>query len=113
MAWAHAALPWLLALGVLVLLGVVVCYWPLRIELNLRARGAGDGSWAVAGGVSVSLLALAFVWARGVEPRLNVTCFGRKLALPSQLPRRLTRPVPARVKAASRRACSSRALARA
>ncbi len=104
MAWAYGALPWLLSLCAVLLLSVVVCYWPIRIELNGRARGEGDGGWAVAGGLSVAAVSLAFVWARGVKPRLTVALFGRKLALKPDFRRKLSRPVPKRIKAASRRA---------
>jgi hypothetical protein len=103
-AWAEAAVPWLLLAGVLLLLGVVVCYWPLRIDVSARARGEADGAWVAAGGCSMARLSLAFVWARGVKPRLDVSFFGRKLALKPAWSRRLSRPLPARLKAASGRA---------
>lgn len=106
MGWAHAALPWLVVLTVLALLAVAVCYWPLRIELSGRARGESDGAWVVAGGVSVTAVSAAFVWARGVSPRLSVSVLGRKVALSSGWGKRLSRPVPRRVKAASERAWS-------
>lgn len=82
MAWAYGALPWLAALlGLaLLLVLVVVCHWPLRLDVNARARGEADGSWVIAGGASFSLLAVAFVWGRGVPARLTFFVFGRKLA---------------------------------
>lgn len=99
-----AALPWLLAASAVLLVAVLVCYWPLRIELSARARGEGDGAWAIAGGLAVSVVSLAFVWARGLAPRLTVSIFGRKLALSPKWGEKLARPVPKRVKHASKRA---------
>jgi len=103
-AWAHGALPWLASCVALLLVGLAVCYWPLRLEVSGRARGEPDGAWAVAGGVSLAALSFAFVWARGVKPRLTASIFGRKLALETNWAARLSRPVPKRVKAASGRA---------
>jgi hypothetical protein len=106
MAWAYGALPWLGALSVALLSGLAICYWPLRLDLSGRARGEADGSWVVAGGISLAALAVAFVWARGIKPRLTVSIFGRNLAWKPHYGRRLSRPVPKRVKDASRRAWS-------
>jgi len=104
-AWAHGALPWLLSLGLgALLLGLLICYWPLRVEMSGRARGERDGGWVVAGGISLGVISLAFVWARGTTPRATASIFGRKLALKPDWGRRMTRPVPRRVKAASERA---------
>lgn len=104
MAWAYAALPWLGALGLVLLVAVAVAHWPLRLEASGRARGEADGSWVVAGGVSVSALSLAVVWGRGVSPQLSLLLFGRKLRWNPRWGRQLARPVPRQVKAASRRA---------
>jgi hypothetical protein len=106
MAWVYALLPWtgLALLGGL--LFTLVCYWPLRLDVSLRARGTADGGWVVAGGLSLPLASLAFVWGRGVSPRLSVLLFGRKLSWNPRWGERLTRPVPKRMKAASRRAWS-------
>lgn len=104
MAWASVALPWLLLLGVALLLAVALCYWPLRIDVSGRARGEPDGAWVVAGGMSVAGLAFAFVAARGVKARLTVTLWGRKLALTPEWGKKLAPSVPKRVKVASRRA---------
>ena len=104
MAWAHGALPWLGALALVVLSVVAFCYWPLRLEVNGRARGEADGSWVVAGGASLSVLAFAFVWARGIPPQLSLLLFGHKLGWKPHWSARLARPVPERVKRASRRA---------
>ncbi|HYQ18298.1 MAG TPA: hypothetical protein VEQ58_21130 [Polyangiaceae bacterium] len=106
MAWAYGALPWLGALGVALLLGVVVCYWPLRLDVSGRARGEANGAWVVAGGMSLAVVSVAFVWARGIAPRLTVSLFGKKLAWKPEWNRRLSRPMPKRVKAASQRAWS-------
>jgi len=104
MAWLHAALPWLGAFGVALLLVVAICFWPLRFDVSGQARGEADGSWVVAGGVSLSAVSLAFVGASGVPLQLSFLLFGRKLAWTANWSRRLSRPVPKRVKAASRRA---------
>jgi hypothetical protein len=79
MAWAYDALPWLgaLALAVAVLLLLVV-YWPLRFDVSGRAKGEADGRFVVAAGASLSFVSLAFVWATGVRPELNLFVFGRK-----------------------------------
>ncbi|HXK17157.1 MAG TPA: hypothetical protein VNG33_05130 [Polyangiaceae bacterium] len=100
MAW----LPWLGVLGGLLLLALAICYWPLRFELSGRARGEADGSWMVAGGVSLAAVSLAFVGARGVPLQLSFLLFGRKLAWKAHWGKQLVRPVPKRVQAASRRA---------
>jgi hypothetical protein len=104
MAWAYAALPWF---GLLLCVGVgltLICCWPLRLDVSLRARGMADGGWAVAGGLSLPMASVAFVWGRGVDPRLTFLLFGRKLSWKPEWSRRMTRPVPKRVKAASQRA---------
>ena len=104
MAWAYAALPWF---GLLLCVGgalTLICYWPLRLDVSLRARGMADGGWAVAGGLSLPMASVAFVWGRGVDPRLSLLLFGRKLSWKPEWSRRMTRPVPKRVKAASQRA---------
>jgi hypothetical protein len=79
MAWAYGALPWLGALLGLALLLVLVCRWPIRLDVNARARGEPDGGWVMAGGASLSVLAMAFVGGRGVPARLTFFLFGRKL----------------------------------
>jgi len=104
MAWAYGALPWAASLLLVGLLLTLLCYWPLRLETSLRARGLADGGWFVAGGFSLSLASVAFVWARGVSPQLTFLLFGRKLSWKPEWNRRLSRPVPKSVKAASRRA---------
>lgn len=104
MAWAHGALPWLVALALVLALLAALVLWPLRFEVSGRARGEADGSWVLGGGVSLSAVSVALVWARGVSPQLSFLIFGRKLAFQPRLGERLARPVPERVKAASRRA---------
>src|SRR4051812_5683237 len=104
MAWAYGTLPWLPVFLLPALLFAVACYWPLRLDVSGRARGEADGSWVVAGGISLAAVSLAFVWGGGVSPRLTLLCWGRKLSWKPDWSRRLARPVPKRVKAASRRA---------
>lgn len=104
MAWAYGALPWLVALALVLTLLVAFVSWPLRFEVSGRARGEADGSWVLGGGVSLSAVSVALVWARGVSPQLSFLIFGRKLAFQPHLGQRLARPVPERVKAVSRRA---------
>jgi hypothetical protein len=104
MAWLHGALPWLGALGFVLLLALSIGIWPLRFDVSGRARGDADGSWVLAGGVSLPALSLAIVAARGVPLQLSFLLFGRKLAWKPHWSQRLVRPVPKRVQAASRRA---------
>ena len=104
MAWLTGALPWLGALGAVLLLALLICVWPLRFDVSGRARGEADGSWVVAGGVSLSAVSLAIVGARGVPLQLSFLLFGRRLAWKPHWTRNLARPVPKRVRAASRRA---------
>jgi hypothetical protein len=92
MAWAYGALPWLGALLGLALLLVLICRWPLRFDVNARARGEADGGWVVAGGASLSVLATAFVWSRGIPPQLTFFLFGRKLAWKLDWRRRKSKP---------------------
>ena len=106
MAGAHGVVPWLVALLVALLLVGALVYWPLRLDVSGRARGEPDGSWVVGGGVSLAAVSVALVWARGVSPQLSFLFFGKKLDFKPQWGRRLSRPVPERVKAASRRAWS-------
>lgn len=94
MAWAYGALPWLGALLGLALLLVLICHWPLRFDVNARARGEADGGWVVAGGASLSVLATAFVWRRGIPPQLTFFLFGRKLAWKPEWRRRKSKPQP-------------------
>jgi hypothetical protein len=104
MAWAHAALPWF---GLLLCVGLgltLICYWPLRLDVSLRARGTADGGWVVAGGLSLPVTSVAFVWGRGIDPRLSFLLFGRKLSWKPEWSRRMARPLPKRVKTASQRA---------
>jgi hypothetical protein len=104
MTWVSAALPWL-ALALLSGAFIsVVCYWPVRLDVSLRARGTADRGWVLAGGVSLPVISIAFVWGRGVSPQLSLLIFGRKLSLNPRWGTRLARPVPKRVRAASRRA---------
>lgn len=106
MAWAYPLLPWL---GLALLAGfalTLVCYWPLRLDLSLRARGMADGGWIVAAGCSLPLAQMAFVWGRGVSARLTFTLFGRKVSWSPRWSERWGRPVPKRVKEASQRAWS-------
>jgi hypothetical protein len=104
MAWAHGALPWLVAPVLALLLLVSFLFWPLRLDVSGRARGEADGSWVLGGGVSLAAVSVALVWARGVSPQLSVLIFGHKLVFAPRLGERLTKPVPERMKAASRRA---------
>jgi hypothetical protein len=104
MAWAYGALPWLGALVALALLAVVVGRYPLKLEVSGRARGEADGSWVVACGLALSVLSVAFVWARGIPPQLSFLVFGKKVAWKPEWGKRLSRPVPQRVKTASARA---------
>ena len=104
MAWAYAALPWFGLLLCVALLFTLMCYWPLRLEASLRARGTADGGWVVAGGLSLPATSVALVWGRGVSPQVSFLLLGRKLSWKPHWSRQLARPVPKRVKAASRRA---------
>lgn len=71
---------WALGAGsVALILLVVLCVWPLRLDVSAKARGERDGSWAVAGGVTLGALGIAFVWASGISPQLSALLFGRKL----------------------------------
>jgi hypothetical protein len=79
MAGATAALPWLGALALACIALVVACSWPLRFDLSARARGEADGRWFVAGGASLAVLSVTFVWARGIPAQLTLLLFGRKL----------------------------------
>jgi hypothetical protein len=106
MAWAYAVLPWVGLVLLAGLLFTLMCYWPLRLDASLRARGTADGGWVVAGGLSLPVTSVAFVWGRGLSPRLSFLLFGRKLSWNPRWSQRLGRPVPKRVKAASRRAWS-------
>jgi hypothetical protein len=103
MAWAHGALPWLVALSLLLALMVAFLVWPLRFEVSGRARGEADGSWVMGGGVSLAAVSVALVWARGVSPQLSVLVFGHKLAFEPRLGERLIKPLPERLKTTSRR----------
>jgi hypothetical protein len=105
MAGAHGVAPWLIGLAIVLLLcGVVCVYWPLRLDVSGRARGEPDGSWVVGGGVSLAAVSVALVWARGIPPQVSFLVFGRKLDLKPNWGKRMRRPVPERVKAASRKA---------
>ena len=109
MAWAYSKrCPG--SLGALALAGLfvaLVCYWAAAARcVSGRARGAANGSWVVAGGVSLAALSVALVWARGVPPQLTFLFWGRKLSWKPTWSRHLARPVPKRVKAASQRAWS-------
>jgi hypothetical protein len=104
MAWAQGALPWLAGSALVLVALIVACLWPLRFDISGRARGEADGRWVVAGGASLAFVSLAFVWARGIPADVSVLLFGHKLRLSTQWSRRLGRPVPKRVKVASRRA---------
>jgi hypothetical protein len=104
MTWALVALPWLAFVLLAVLLLTLLCYWPLRLDVSLRARGTPDGGWVVAGGLSLPIASLALVWGRGLSPQLSLLVFGRKLSWNPRWGQRLAAPVPKRMKAASRRA---------
>jgi hypothetical protein len=105
MAGAHGVVPWLIGLAIVLLLSCVACvYWPLRLDVSGRARGEPDGSWVVAGGVSLAAVSVALVWARGISPQVSFLVFGHKLDFKPNWGKRMTRPVPERVKAASRKA---------
>jgi hypothetical protein len=97
MAWALGAL--LAAL----LLTVLVVAWPLRLDANGHARGERDGSWAVAGGVSLGSLGVALVWARGISPQVTFLLFGKKVPWTPAWTKHVSRPIPKRVKTASSR----------
>jgi hypothetical protein len=97
MAWAFGAGAF--ALGLLVILGV----WPLRLDVSGKARGNPDGSWVLAGGITLGVVGTAFVWARGVSPQLSLLLFGKKLSWKPDWTRRATKPVPERVRRASSR----------
>lgn len=95
MAWA------LSALAVALLLVLLVCGWPLRLDASGKARGEADGSWVVAGGVSLGWLGVAWVWARGISPQLSFLLFGKKLPWKPAWSKHVSRPVPQRLKTAS------------
>jgi hypothetical protein len=79
-------------------------YWPLRLDVSGRARGEADGSWVVGGGVSLAAVSVALVWARGISPQVSFLVFGHKVNIEPNWGKRMARPVPERVKAASRKA---------
>ena len=81
----------------------LMCYWPLRLDVSGRARGEADGSWVVAGGISLAATSLAFVWGKRVSPRLTFLLLGRTLTWKPDWHRKLARPVADRLRDASRR----------
>jgi hypothetical protein len=97
MAWALGAVT------VALLLLAVVCWWPLRLDVSGKARGNPDGSWVVAGGLTLGVVGAAFVWARGLGPQISVLLFGRKLQWKPQWTKHAARPVPKRIQQASLR----------
>jgi hypothetical protein len=101
MALTQAALPWLGALTVAVLLLVAVVYWPLRLDVSGRARGEADGRFAVAGGASLAFVSMTFVWASGVRPDVSLLLFGQKLRFRPR-PSRPSQPAPQRARPRSR-----------
>jgi hypothetical protein len=97
MTWALGALV------VALLLVLAVALWPLRLDASGKARGEADGSWVIAGGVTLGVVGAAFVWARGISPQLSLLLFGKKMPWKPEWTKRAARPVPKRVKAASSR----------
>jgi len=97
MAWALGALV------VALLLLVAAALWPLRLDASGKARGEPDGSWVVAGGVSLGVFGAAFVWARGISPQLSFLLFGKKLPWKPNWKKRDGSPVPVRVKTVASR----------
>lgn len=99
MAWALGALV------VTLLLVVTAALWPLRLDASGKARGEADGSWVVAGGVTLGVVGAAFVWARGISPQLSFLLLGKKLPWkpkwakrePSSAPKRAKKTVPSRL----------------
>lgn len=92
MAWALGAL----LCALLLLLAVVL--WPLRLDASGKARGEADGSWIVAGGVTLGVVGAAFVWARGRSPQLSLLLFGKKLPWKPRWTKLAERPATKRVK---------------
>lgn len=64
----------------LLLLVALVLAWPLRLDVNVQARGEQDGGWVVAGGATLGAVGAAFIWARGISPQLSLLVLGRKLS---------------------------------
>lgn len=100
-------MPWVLGAGlVALLLLALACLWPLRLDVSGKALGKPDGSWVVAGGVTLGLVGAAFVWARGIPPQVSFLLGGKKLPWKpdfGEWGKRASRPVPKRVKAVSSR----------
>lgn len=97
-------MPWALGAGlVALLLLAVICVWPLRFDVSAKALGKPDGSWVVAGGVSLGVLGAAFVWARGISPQVSVLLGGKRLPWRPRFEKGSAPSVPKRVRAASSR----------
>jgi len=104
MSFELGALAWLGAAALVLTLAVVVgVCWPVRFEVSGRARGEPNGAWVVAGGMSLSFVSVAFVFARGAPLTFSLMLFGRRVSSKSlpTLVGRVFRPVPERVKSVS------------
>jgi len=71
-------LVWWIACAVVVIdLCLAAFLTPLRVILDLQARGEPQGMWAAAGGLQIGPLAASGAAARGVPATLQVHAFGR------------------------------------
>lgn len=77
---------WLVLLGSALALTIIAVFHRWRIELDLRAQGEPSGAWAAAFGVALGPVAVTSLLARGVPLRVDVFCFGRRLAAPRRRP---------------------------
>ncbi len=95
---------WALGAGLVALLLLVVCaVWPLRLDVSGKARGERDGSWVVAGGVTLGVVGAAFVWARGISPQLSFLVLGKRLPWKPQWKKRDATRAPKRGRSAMSR----------
>ncbi|HWA74956.1 MAG TPA: hypothetical protein VG937_21590 [Polyangiaceae bacterium] len=72
---------WLVLLGCGVVLGVIVLFAALRVELEARGFGEPSGAWATAFGVASGPGTLSGVCGRGLPLALEVHAFGRRFPL--------------------------------
>ena len=69
---------WIACAVVIIDLCLAVSLTPVRIAIDLQARGEPQGVWAAAGGLALGPLAASGVAARGVPAAVQVHVFGRR-----------------------------------